>query len=515
MNKKLFFLKKGIVFICVFLMFFGCEVNMDDNALEDVNLEELQDNESRAVKVSYSFPLKEDYGLIPYHTNYDTLARDVNRYYVKWRAKYYGEFNRRGKRCGYVKQWDYNYAHEQNSSLPMWIPMTYTEGGKTYGSYGTSEGLGYGMLISVMMAGSPSAPNAKRDFDRMLNTYYQCPSSTGSGLMSWVLPTSYRYPTSTSATDGDMDVAYALICAYNKWNNKDYLRKARNIMKIITRKSILKLSSKYANKYHTFRIALADDIQNKPSSAIDYYTRLYGGTRSSDWMPGHMMTFYSNFLRMQAGAFDRAIWKEVRKTTYGMIEHIEKWYSSSTGLMPDFVEGKGWKPNPMNGLSMYYQLKPAAPKFAFTDHEGNRVYLESVNDGKYDYNACRYPWRMASALPTFHATNGWSSDLPIVEDALRRISTWVKSAHPDPKTIVAGYELNGTPTANWKEMSFTSSLLSSFISKSSGDRSYLWDGWKHIRKISSDSHAYYNDTITLLNMILISGNWFSPPPCNT
>src|SRR4029078_8999971 len=90
-----------------------------------------------------------------------------------------------------------------------------------------------GMMSLALMAGHD--PMAKTYFDSMNKVRKAFPSREDKRLMSWVVPktgdTSVK--PQPPATDGDMDMAYALLLAYDQWGNEEtnhYLADAKTVI---------------------------------------------------------------------------------------------------------------------------------------------------------------------------------------------------------------------------------------------------------------------------------------------
>jgi endo-1,4-beta-D-glucanase Y len=86
-----------------------------------------------------------------------------------------------------------------------------------------SEGIGYGMLIGVFMNDQP-----------MFDTLWSFAKShnDGKGLMTWCIPSgqSGSCSGSGSATDGDEDMAYALLMASKQWSGGSYASDASTLI---------------------------------------------------------------------------------------------------------------------------------------------------------------------------------------------------------------------------------------------------------------------------------------------
>ena len=97
-----------------------------------------------------------------------------------------------------------------------------------------SEGHGYGMIITALMAGVD--PHAQTYFDGLYRFFKDHPSEVSPHLMAWNqvrgcgnLPDDGA----DSAADGDLDVAYALILADRQWGSAgpiNYLQEAVQVI---------------------------------------------------------------------------------------------------------------------------------------------------------------------------------------------------------------------------------------------------------------------------------------------
>jgi endo-1,4-beta-D-glucanase Y len=328
-----------------------------------------------------------------------------------------------------------------------YVEMRTTNGGANDKS--SSEATGYGMILSVLLAGGAGDADTRKYFDGFFRLFDRNRSRANDVLMSFTIGQDENTH-DNSATDGDMDIAYALLMAHDQWGSSgaiDYLREARRIITDGIRKSDMGQAS--------HRTLLGD------------WDKSGWNTRSSDWMAGHMLAFQK--------ATGDAFWGEARRTIYTLISQIRSAHSPHTGLMPDFVVG-----NPP---------KAAPPKF-----------LEKGTDGDYSWNACRFPLRMAVDFAHTRA--------PESKEALAAISKWVTGATGgNPSAIKAGYRLDGTPLTTESDMAFTAPLIASAIADAS-NQEFLDKGWSYL--CSNRQDAYYGDSIALLTMLLLSGNWWAP-----
>ena len=95
-----------------------------------------------------------------------------------------------------------------------------------------SEAAGYGMIISAFMAGHDS--QAKTYFDGLFRFTRDHPSDGDARLMAWAQDRSCdSHDGKHSATDGDLDIAYALLLADKQWGSDgaiSYITEAFRLM---------------------------------------------------------------------------------------------------------------------------------------------------------------------------------------------------------------------------------------------------------------------------------------------
>jgi hypothetical protein len=206
-----------------------------------------------------------------------------------------------------------------------------------------------------------------------------------------------------------------------------------------------------------------------PSESAKYYA----STRSSDFMPDHTRSF-------EALTGD-ADWATLRDHTYAIIASLQTDFAPTTGLLPDFVK------NPLDAPA------PVAGNF-----------LESGNDGRYSYNACRDPWRLA--------TDVLVSGEPRAKAAVQKINTWIRGVTAnDPANIKSGYKLDGAAIggADYLSMAFVAPLgVGAMVD--GGNQAWLNDLWDLVVATPLTTDGYYENTLKLLAMIAMSGNLWAP-----
>jgi endo-1,4-beta-D-glucanase Y len=320
-----------------------------------------------------------------------------------------------------------------------------------------SEGQGYGMVIVALMAGYDTA--AKTTFDNLFRYYKAHPSDRGSHLMAWAQHINSKDIDKTSATDGDVDIAYSLLLANTQWGSNgaiNYLQEAKNMIADIMQ---------YEINHVTWSVLL--------SNAIEHDSKDYFDTRSSDFMPANFKAF--------ANSTDDNRWNKVLDNSYKLFAEMQDKYSPDAGLVPDFI------------VHINKTAKPAP-----------RHYLESAYDGYYNYNACRVPWRVAM---DYLVTGDIRSKIFV-----QKINRWIReTTKNDTYNLSAGYTLEGHDIHGryFEALSFiTPFAVSAMVDES--NQQWLNKVWDYSVQFKLKDFDYYDNTIKLLNMVIISGNYWAP-----
>ena len=322
-----------------------------------------------------------------------------------------------------------------------------------------SEAMGYGFMIIPLMAGYD--PIAQTYFNGLYRYYRAHPSSIMPRLMAWKQITNcVDADGPDSATDGDVDIAFGLLLAHAQWGSAgtiNYLQEAKLIIADIMG----------ANK-------IEGDINQDLNSVklgdwVKSGSRM-NATRTSDFVMDHFRVF--------AYASQDTTWNNVVDQCYNLIDSMQTNYSPSTGLLPDFIVNVNTNP------------APAPPNF-----------LEEPTDGDYSYNACRDPWRMASD----YLINGEVR----AQVATKKIASWLKtSANGNIYKVYAGYHLNGVKMATWTDNSFTAPFAVGAM-LDTANQAWLNTLYGNIKTFYNNG-GYYDNTLTLLSLITISGNYWVP-----
>ncbi len=367
----------------------------------------------------------------PNHLDQAALDQDVREFYDFWKAHYV-------------------------------IPVGVENGAALYRiSYGkenpkrtVSEGQGYGMIVTALMAGHD--PEAQKIFDGLWRFAREHPSCNNPALMAWQVPPGKDDP--DSAFDGDADMAYALILAQAQWGSGadgSYSDAAGTLLSAILASTIGPDS----------RLPMLGDWVEPDDRKYHQYT-----PRPSDFMPAHFRAF-ARFTGDES-------WNVVLREVQQLVTDLQDEFSTETGLLPDFVSQKD---------DLY---KPAAHDF-----------LEGPHDDCYSYNSCRVPWR----LGTDAVVNGDPTSI----EHVRKISVWIEgSTGGNPGAICQGYKLDGQPLKD--SDCFTTLFAAPFgVAAMANPDQQTWLNTVY-DKVRAKHEDYFEDSVNLLAMLVMTGNYWDP-----
>jgi endo-1,4-beta-D-glucanase Y len=188
---------------------------------------------------------------------------------------------------------------------------------------GKVEAVGFGALTFAYMGD-------KTRFDAIYNFYKtNCNSGSAGGMMGW--QGHCNGSSDGCATDGEIDVAFALIVASWQWPDGGYLEKARAIMTNM-KKLIVTCSGLTA-------LAMGVNFGGCSMTDISYYNP----------------AAFREFAKVVGNATDSAMWVKLADDTYTI---LNAGANATTGLVPD------------------------------------RQSTSGAANGSYAYDACRTPWRI-------------------------------------------------------------------------------------------------------------------------
>ncbi|KAA9015512.1 glycosyl hydrolase family 8 [Niallia endozanthoxylica] len=356
---------------------------------------------------------------------------------------------------------DIRYAYE------LWKEqyVKQIEGNQYYVSYDNdhntvSEAHGYGMLIMVMME-EQFGIKTKNFFDGMFRYAKNHPSDRNDSFMVWrqfrqddgSMKDDKNGKFTGSATDGDMDIAYALLIADQLWGSDGNINYKQEAIWIINA-----LMDSIVN-HDEWTLKLGDWVKDEDPK--------YGtASRTSDWMVGHIAAFY------EVTGDER--WKKVLDTMIELTTSIQDHLSSETGLLPEFI----WK-----------QEDEWVPVDSY--------FLEGEKDPYYWYNACRVPWRLAAG---YYLTKDKQ-----VKRQLEKVNSWIiEETQSNPSSIKAGYDLDGYPLVSYSDIAFIAPFAAS-ASIDAENQEWLNLLWGKMTEDlgPNETSKYYSDSIRLLVMLFM------------
>ncbi len=358
----------------------------------------------------------------------------------------------------FYDQWKKRYLRPAPTPAQLYIAYNREKAAAEPQAVSCSESHGYGMLLVAFLAGYD--PQAQTEFDQLYAFFRAHPSSINPNLMAWQQRKGDRPRTegNDSATDGDLDIAYALLLADAQWGSSGAVAYRKEALKVLA--------------------AIEKDEINPAIPSLKLGDWASGAaandTRTSDFALNHFRVF--------AKVTGDNVWLQVINRCYAITERLQARYAPKTGLVPDFVRRLD-SGDPV----------PAGSKF-----------LESRFDGQYYYNACRFPWRVG----TDYLLNGE----PRAKAALGRINGFMRAkTGGDPRGIRAGYSLGTGKVLDEDDTSlaFVGPLA---VGACIGPENQAWlDAlWRELLGAPIEENDYFGNTLKLLSMVVVSGNWWTP-----
>lgn len=315
-----------------------------------------------------------------------------------------------------------------------------------------SEGMGMGMLLTVLMAGHD--PQAKTCFDGLFKVARARPAY-GAGypaLMDWRVWMNGSSDEGWPASDGDMDIALALLMADRQWGSNG------------------------AINYLQEGIATINAIKGwfmYPDGRLRGYPR-ENTSRTSDFMIGHFRAYRK--------ATGDTIWDAAVDKQIAILQSLQANHAPATGLVPDFCQFTNGAPAPMPGSN---------PGMG----DG------TITDSYYFANACRGPWR--------YGTDYVLSGDTRVQAICQKITRFIQAdCGGNPAAISNGYKLNGEAlNRNYSGESTIGPMLNAAM-VDPAFQPFLNSLWSwNAGNFTTD---YYDSELQLIPMIVASGNWWRP-----
>ena len=308
-----------------------------------------------------------------------------------------------------------------------------------------SEGIGYGMILAVYM-------DDQKLFDNLWN--YEQLHLDSNGLMNWEIGPDGNITSggTGAATDGDEDMAWALVMADRQWGGKGalsdtYLNHAKKLIGLIwnyevdqTRSDMLKPGDQWGNV----------DVTN-PSYFAPAYYRVFGQVtgKADDWN------------KVVTANYD--ILEKSLNTTSG---------NASNGLVPAWCNSSGTPTVAYSGAPTYFQ-----------------------ND------STRVPFRVGQDYCYFGE--------PRAKSYLAKISSFY--ANIGVANIVDGYDLDGTPRP---DRAVNGAQAASFVGPAGVGamsdaqyQSFINDAYVDVATLNLTAGTiYYQKSWTALSLLMMTGN---------
>lgn len=369
--------------------------------------------------------------LLPSHVTRQQMDDAVARHYAAWKLAYLGS--------------------DANGSFVL-----YDEAKQAT----VSEAHGYGMVLAAYMGEQPL-------FNSMFSYFKAHPSVLTPRLMAWkqtlVNGQMVNIRKANSATDGDLDIAYALLLAHVQWGSASTVN---------YRAEALKLTQAILN-HEVNQTTVTLKVGDWATGTNSRYTR------SSDFMTGHLLAF------AKYDTANAAKWRALHNSIVRIVNHQFRNGSGKTGLMPDFMVKSGANFVPVPGK-----------------------YIESKHDGDNHYNACRTAWRTPMSY-LLHGRHG-------MKEVFRTQSRWIRTkTGGKPARIRAGYYvrngINGKAYANHRDLAFTAPYLVTAVAAGAGNQAWINALWDSITGNDFGlTTGYFGDSIRMQVLLVASGNWWAP-----
>lgn len=290
------------------------------------------------------------------------------------------------------------------------------------------ESMGWATIIAAYM-------NDKETYDKLIKYYNSKKQSHG--MMAWKANCG-GIQDGGSASDGDLDVAFASVVAAWQWGGQ-YVDDAKNIIKIV---------KKLITNCNGTSVIVGGYGGNSP----------YGGCTETD------ISYYTPaFFREIAKFSGDDAWNKLADDTYKVLESNA---NATTGLVPDWHRYNGGAPT------------------------GGRNHT-------YRYDACRVPWRIAID----YLWNGNEK----AKAWCTKISNWANKI--GPANIKDGYNLDGSPTGQYHNLSF----VGGFAGASMCNSQEIADAFgKEMTKLGFDGGFWYHGFLGTIYALTLTGHMWNP-----
>lgn len=331
-----------------------------------------------------------------------------------------------------LKDWEEWKSKRITSSGASGFKRVQTAGNQEFTT--CSEGMGYGMLLSVYF-------NEKALFDDLYR--YAKKYFNEHGLMDWSIDKNGTVAGKGPATDGDEDMATALVFAHKRWGSSgiiNYEQEAKN----------------YINNLYRYCVEPGTYIL-KPGE--------WGGSEALN--PCY---FVPAWYRIYADFTGNQDWLKVVDKCYDLIINKIGKYNNGTGLVPDWCKADGTAQTLVvwNGAAKY----------------------------EYSYDAARMPWRIALDYSWYGTQKA--------KEYCDKTSAFFKTV--GVTNIVDGYSLTGQKTGVNHNPTFVVTAAAGCLTGSDLNfgRSMFNEA---VKLKDGEPYDYYGNTLRLLTLMYMSGNF--------
>jgi endo-1,4-beta-D-glucanase Y len=369
----------------------------------------------------YPFPHNVTYphGIMP-SLDRDTLNRDMLNLYTKWRDL---------------------YLTSEGTKNPGEIRVRANDGNYKNGT--PSEGIGFGMLISVYMANSINSGH--NDFDGLYR-YYKSHLIPGYYIMSWKIDKDGNSVDPYSAPDGDIDVALALLMAHKQWGSKGEIN--------------------YKEEAHKIMSSIMEHLIYKPS----YIVKKGIGTTSSVISSYEIPAWFKLFGEVTGD--ER--WDKTVKAAYDMLNHYYV-LNPNTGLVP-------YQWSLTNGVATY-----------------------SGTDTNYGFDSSRVPWRVGQDFLWNGTSNSiLAHDLPDrnVKWFIDRIDGKPETTRSSYNIDGSDRSTSISP----RNMVGPMAVAAMVDSSNQATLDLLYNYLRTLEPTSDWPGGYYQDAVLMMSMLVLTGN---------
>ena len=299
-------------------------------------------------------------------------------------------------------------------------------------------------------------------------------------MYAWAFPVNESNPPSLegSATDGDVDIAYALLCAAKKWNDNNYKNRAIEIINAL--ETLIQVPSEW------YFLVTGDWTLEE----LKENERLKRITRPSDFALAEFRAFTSYETN--------SIWSCVLEDAVSFVSRYQRDYSPNCGLVADWMEWNIQK-------SLFVEPDEKFIKDNFGEDDAR----------KYSWNACRVPFRFAVDALLYNNTRAKETLKPLVDFMIKQAKTqrYGRITY-DVSRIKAGYTMSGSAIVNYDDASFWAPVVAAakvFANRNNEYKAFMDACYPKVRdSFDGIPDSYYDDSIALLCLILLNDLWYNP-----